>query len=120
MSKYGSLHPELGVHDAAEWFRNQVKNKGPWDYKQQGPQYQDFGNFNFGATGLATKLFGETVLLEEAGRAQVAAGTSRPEWGYPSSLGHPLGKPPYGDDPADQVQIKNGFAYFYARQKGCQ
>lgn len=26
------------------WFYNQVKNKGPWHYKQQGAQYQDFGN----------------------------------------------------------------------------
>lgn len=26
-------------------------NKGPWDYKQQGKQYQEFGNFNYGATG---------------------------------------------------------------------
>ena len=32
------------------WFYNQVKNKGPWHYKQQGAQYQDFGNFNFGLT----------------------------------------------------------------------
>jgi RHS repeat-associated protein len=102
------------------WFYNQVRNKGPWDYKQQGRQYQDFGNFNFGATGLATGLFGETMLLQEAGRAQVKAGTSKPEWGYPPSLRHPRGQPPYGDDPADQQQIKNGFAYYYAVKRGCQ
>jgi hypothetical protein len=35
------------------WFYDQVKNRGPWDYKQQGAQYQDFGNFNYGATGAA-------------------------------------------------------------------
>jgi len=27
------------------WFKNMVKNKGPWDYKQHGSIYQDFGNF---------------------------------------------------------------------------
>src|SRR5207245_10834272 len=108
MRKYGSLHPELGVHDAAEWFRNQEKNRGAWDYKQQGPQYQEFGNFNFGAAGLATNLFGETILLEEAARAQVTAGTSRPEWGYPSSLPTSSWQTTIWDDPADQVQIKNG------------
>lgn len=30
------------------WFYDQVRNKGPWDYKQQGRKYEDFGNFNFG------------------------------------------------------------------------
>lgn len=31
------------------WFYNQVRNGGPWDYKQSG--YEPFGNFNYGATG---------------------------------------------------------------------
>ena len=35
------------------WLYHQVKNKGPWDYKQLGSQYQDFGNFDFGAVGAA-------------------------------------------------------------------
>ncbi len=91
------------------WFRNMVKNKGPWDYKQQGSIYQDFGNFNYGATG---KSFGfyRQILLQEAGRAQQAAGTSRPEWGYPPSSRWDIygGQPPYGDDPGDQEQINNG------------
>jgi hypothetical protein len=106
------------------WFYNQVRNKGPWDYKQQGKRdgrnYQDFGNFNFGATGIATGLFNETVLLAEAGRAQIAAGTSKPEWGYPPSFRHPRGQPPYGDDPDDAAQIKKGVAYYDAVKRGCQ
>jgi RHS repeat-associated protein len=46
-----------------DWFYNMVRNaKGrfwdvasgaSWDYKQLGPQYEKFGNFNFGATGRA-------------------------------------------------------------------
>lgn len=35
---------------AAFWFRKQVPDRAPWDYKQQGREYQAFGNFNFGAT----------------------------------------------------------------------
>ena len=27
------------------WFYNQVHNSGPWDYKQHGSTYEDFGNF---------------------------------------------------------------------------
>ena len=37
------------------WWVNQVKTYGPWDYKNRFPgawrQWDDFGNFNYGATG---------------------------------------------------------------------
>lgn len=83
-----------------------VQNKGPWDYKQQGKEYGKFGNFNYGATGLAAG-FSEDILLRMAGYAQQQAGTSLPEWG------DPLGDAPYGDDPADQQMIQSGFDYYY-------
>lgn len=114
-------NPLKPVYDAkaALWFRDQVNNKGPWDYKQKGKEYQDFGNFNYGATGLALG-FDEKTLLREAGRAQQAAGTSKEEWGEPGYRLDPWGgSGSYGDDPDDQEQIKNGFAYYYAKQKGC-
>jgi RHS repeat-associated protein len=90
------------------WFRDQVKNKGPMDYKQRGSVYQDFGNFNYGAVGAAVG-FPNSILLREAGRAQKAAGTSRPNWGDPGSRANPIGgTPPYGDDPEDQAWIQRG------------
>ncbi|MGH9877894.1 MAG: polymorphic toxin type 44 domain-containing protein, partial [Nitrososphaerales archaeon] len=102
---------------AAMWFRNQVRNaKGrindvrsgrSWDYKQLGPQYRDIGNFNFGATGAATGLFDDTTLFKKAGEAQIAAGTSRPEW---------KGPPLYGDPPEDHDMIQRGIDYYKA---GC-
>ncbi|WP_423459238.1 RHS repeat-associated core domain-containing protein [Ottowia sp. VDI28] len=94
------------------WFRSMVKNKGPWDFKQQGSVYQDFGNFHFGATG-ASFGFYQNILLQEAGRAQQAAGTSRPEWGYPPNSRWDIygGKSPYGDDPDDQAQIVDGISF---------
>ncbi|RFM32358.1 hypothetical protein DXN04_21970 [Chitinophaga silvisoli] len=87
-------------------FRNLVKNKGTWDLKKntgtiyglanafdkgkdnktqfsfQGELYtaQDLGNYHYGATGKAFYLFSEHTLLLEAGKAQIAAGTSMPEW----------------------------------------
>lgn len=88
-------------------FYNAVKNHGIWDYKQQGSQYQDFGNWNYGLTGKASR-FPDSVLLRMAGWAQKRAGTSKPEWGGP------LGGPPYGDDPADQAVITSGM-YFYGQ-----
>ena len=51
------------------WFYNQVKNKGPWDYKQRGSEYEDFGNFNYGATGAAAGI-PDQILLRAAGWAQ--------------------------------------------------
>jgi hypothetical protein len=39
---------------ATLWWINQVKPNGAWDYKAQPPGYRaydDFGNFNYGATG---------------------------------------------------------------------
>lgn len=33
------------------WFYDQVRSKGPWDYKRLNRAYEDFGNFNYGAAG---------------------------------------------------------------------
>jgi len=99
------------------WFRNQVKNGGPWDYKQQGSDYEDFGNFNYGATGAAFG-FPDTILLNEAGRAQQAAGTSLPSWGSPGPSLFPfLGTAPFGDDPQDQYWIKEGIDFYRNREQ---
>jgi RHS repeat-associated protein len=95
------------------WFYEQVRNKGPWDYKQnKAGDYQEFGNFNYGATGAALGLELD-FLLRGAGWAQSRAGTSRLEWGEWYQ------RPPYGDDPKDQEQIKRGYNYFSYVQAGC-
>jgi hypothetical protein len=87
------------------WFYNQVRNHGPWDYKQRGKQYQDFGNFNYGATA-ASFGFPAEVARRMAGYAQRRANTSNPAWGGP------LGAAPYGDDPHDQAMINAGMQYW--------
>jgi RHS repeat-associated protein len=91
------------------WFYNQVRNKAPWDYKQRNHiLYQQFGNFNFGATGAAAGIPTE-VLLRGAGWGQTRAGTSRPEFGKW------YGRPPYGDDPDDQDLIWKGIIWSILR-----
>jgi YD repeat-containing protein len=101
-------------------FKKMVGNKMPWDYKQYGwtltdfgglgpSPYGDCGNFNFGASGRAWGI-PLPILLRGAGYAQVAAGTSTPEWG------HWYNGPPYGDDPDDQAQIIAGYFYY---KNGC-
>jgi len=88
------------------WFRNQVRNGGVWDYKQYDSGFQAFGNYNYGFTGAAGGFTLHTLLVQ-AGRAQVAAGTSRPEWGGPGSA-------PYGDDPVDHMWIRLGYWDYYS------
>jgi RHS repeat-associated protein len=107
---------EAAGHFNPWWFRDQVKGDGPWDYKQQDPMYEDFGNFNYGASGSAFG-FPEGVLLREAGRAQQDSGTSRPEWGDPGSRWNPWGgTPPFGDDPNDVANgIRPGINYCQCR-----
>lgn len=88
-------------------FYTLVQNKGAWDYKQQNTSstsYENFGNFNFGATGAAMG-FPDQVLQRGAGWAQTRAGTSKSDWGSP------LGKFPHGHDKNDQEQIKSGIEY---------
>jgi RHS repeat-associated protein len=92
------------------WFYLKVRNGGDWDYKQQGKQYQDFGNFNYGATGHA---FGypDAVLRRMAGWANQRASKDR------KHLGSPTGPYPYGDDPQDQRMIDLGIEW---ARCGCQ
>jgi hypothetical protein len=80
---------------------------------------EDFGNFHYGVVGDATNLFSEHTLLREAGTAQINSHTSKPEWvKYAPSRGTGHGGtnrellPPFGDDPADQKMIQNGFNYY--------
>jgi len=84
---------------------NKVREDGEWDYKTQGREYEEFGNFNYGATGRAVG-FSEDTLLRAAGAVQKLTNTSREEWG------EPWGEPPYGDDPSDQEMIKRGVEYY--------
>ena len=100
------------------WFFNQVRGKGPWDFKQINPSYEDFGNFHYGIVGRAMGI-SRTRLLSEAGAAQVRSGTSKSGWGTPNNIVGRGGVPPYGDDPKDQLMIKRGMNWYdaYAKAK---
>jgi len=82
---------------------------------------QNFGNHHYGAVGKAYGLPAETLLIY-AGKAQIAAGTSLPQWQKyrTTTTSTPYGGfntsrymlPPYGDNPRDQKWIKSGFNYY--------
>ncbi|MCX6620682.1 MAG: polymorphic toxin type 44 domain-containing protein, partial [Acidobacteria bacterium] len=121
-----------GIGDILVWFFNQVKNNAPWDYKQgdkgqrlPGDQsaYDNFGNFNYGATGAAIGI-PETALLRFAGWAQqMAEAGTLDQIGITATFVGQLitgsGQPPYGDDANDQGFIKQGIKYWRKRDQGC-
>lgn len=82
------------------WFKGRVESGGEWDYKQNGGEYEDIGNFNYGVTGSALG-FSETTLKAGAGVYQVYSGTSDISF-YDS----------WGDDPVDQEYIQQGIDYY--------
>jgi hypothetical protein len=96
----------------AEWWINKVKPGGDWDYKLRTPdlRYENFGNFNYGATGRA--LFSSETLQRGAGAIQLKSGP------YDSSWGVPWGGPPYGDQPIDNFWIRQGVDYYEQRYSG--
>lgn len=97
------------------WFRRTIPNKGAWDYKQY-CQCEDFGNFNFGATGRAVG-FPDEYLRQEAGIAQGKAGTNRSAFGSSGIRFLPwTAQGNNGDDPVDQFWIMQGARYYDERK----
>jgi hypothetical protein len=101
--RLSQLEPEGAL---ADWI-NKVRRGGEWDYKRWGP-YNDFGNFNYGATGRALG-FPREVLMRAAGAVQMFDAWWK---GKPSGPGSPLGDPPYGDFPPSQEMIERGMNYY--------
>ena len=75
------------------WFAIKVYATGEWDYKKNNYAYEDFGNFNYGATGRAAGI--SRVLL------RLMAGAI-----------HTVTNFSFGDDPRDQEMIIQGMDYY--------
>jgi hypothetical protein len=97
----------------AIWFFNQLKDKGPWDYKYRDPavnegkrsKYEAFGNFNYGSSGAAAG-FSEGQLLRLAGHYQTDKTYAEGEnSGLVRGILGVGGRAPYGDERCDQDQI---------------
>lgn len=96
------------------WFYQRVRNKGAWDFKQIDRKYEAFGNFHYGAVGFAMGV-PEQVLLRAAGWASRRADHQGDGGEFPFP-GNWYTSPPFGDDPKDQIHIRNGIEY--AKRKG--
>jgi len=74
------------------------------DYKKDGGQYRDFGNFNYGAVGSVLGI-NPYVLHGAAGLVQMKDGTWDPDFGLPFLTGQS------GDNKQDYGQVDKGIAY---------
>ncbi len=111
------------------WWVNQIRPGGAWDYKRQGT-YEEFGNFDFGATAAAlgvpyyigqngaglvnitsnVRTFAERILRKLNGDTKPL-----PDWW---AHGVPLLQWPFGDDYTDALNINKGYAFYEAKTKG--
>lgn len=98
------------VGENGKWVTKEMPG-GEWDYKRLNRRYENAGNFNYGATGVALGM-SEEELLRAAGYVQEHHGAKDP------NFGHWNDGPPYGDDPWDQEMIKRGIRWGRARLKG--
>jgi hypothetical protein len=94
------LPADIKLQKKIEYVMSNVPNNHPMDYKQNGREYERFGNFNYGAVMNALG-FSEFTAKVGGGYAQVRAGTSRAGW--VSTL---------WDSPKDQWDIKQGYEYY--------
>jgi hypothetical protein len=88
------------------WFAHKAVTD--WNYKagKGGLKYEDFGNFNYGATGAASGYSLKTLQIM-AGVVQKVGGA------YDPAYGNPWSGFPYGDDPDDQNWIWHGWRYYW-------
>jgi hypothetical protein len=107
------------------WFYDQVKDKGPWDYKYRTPDhviYDPFGNFNYGATGSAGGYSLDTlyrvagwIQQNRSGPEAASVGRGVPSRTLAEAYLGTGGEYPYGDKPDDSTYIKMGYDYAKCR-----
>jgi RHS repeat-associated protein len=120
------------AYSQGTWLMDQVKAGAPWDYKKydknydpkaQHSIYEEFGNFNYGATGAALGLTSDQ-LERMAGRVQDpnAPGVGGKKAGWLDARLGKGGEWPYGDQFADNSQIRAGIEYYTRKfvKKDCE
>jgi hypothetical protein len=108
------------------WFYDMVKDRGPWDLKvKYGPEYQDAGNWHYGAVAAAAG-FSPFMIRNEAGINQYE-GRNRESgpwvtWGRPAPRLNYLfpsteDGAAHGDDPYDAYWINRGIRYYNENER---
>jgi hypothetical protein len=103
---------EAQVHTAdPNWYAKHIVDNGPWDYKTQG--YDDFGNFNFGATAAGLGI-PDSIIVRGAGWYKWYKLRKQ---GVPDPWGRPWDrKGSVGNQPDKNANIQAGIDYY---RRGC-
>jgi RHS repeat-associated protein len=119
-----ALHVAGELGTSLLWFYDKVQPGGSWDFKAgkwpNASQYEDFGNFNYGATGNTLDI-NDWQLQNMAGIVQQRGPNKALGEGTPGNpLKYGSGTPPYGDEPKDNEWIRRGIQYSkdYPVEKG--
>ena len=103
----------FGIDDSTMLIAAASAPNSIWDFKAHyGSQYENFGNFHFGAVSAAAGL-PRGIALRGAGAVQMVFSRTKPSWVYsqgPTMV--PGWNPPFGDDPRDQQQIELGYFWY--------
>src|SRR5579859_2660694 len=99
----GILQPAFA---AGWWFYMICCSSSPWNYKAQKQKYDDFGNYNFGATGAALGL-PDNLLLWGAGVKKYLQLLPHGGTGDPNDS-NPLGRYPWGNQKHKSDCIRAG------------
>jgi hypothetical protein len=84
------------------WFVNKVRPGGDWDYKKTDPQFDAFGNFNYGAVG--SVFWDEDTLIRGAGALKAIRTRGK--------FGSPFEGPDYGNQHDKNETIRDGIRYY--------
>ncbi|MCI6694242.1 MAG: polymorphic toxin type 44 domain-containing protein, partial [Campylobacter sp.] len=109
---------KLGKIEATVKFYNLVKSGGPMDYKTQGSQYEDFGNYNYGAMARAMGIDENPAkagaAAQQARNIMKAALNNGEEW-LDNNLS-PEDREKYGKyyDTAKNIKENNPYLYDFA------
>lgn len=101
----------FNITDALSFIKEKTEDKGDWDDKQKGGQFQAWGNVAWGV--YASEMgFSYDQSIWYNGLAKNLNGKTNGEWGSPLDILNPFaGESTYGQNPADAELIKRGYQY---------
>jgi hypothetical protein len=101
----------FNITDALSFIKEKTEDKGDWDDKQKGGQFQAWGNVAWGV--YASEMgFSYDQSIWYNGLAKNLNGKTNADWGSPLDILNPFaGETTYGQNPADAELIKRGYQY---------
>ena len=95
--------PSNTLGSVNQWLANVCCWTSAWNYQSQGTQYDDFGNFNYGATGTALGILSSALMW--------AGGLVKNINYWSKGQSNPYSNQPYTNSPQKTNMIAQGIQY---------